>query len=178
MGLIVAPRRMKNTSVNGLRSGIVNGVRRNTGLFLPTDGLAEAWLIANNMIGSIGELIITLTTGTVADLANATWAFPSNAVTLQADTDLGGDVFFDSLNAMAPIVRSGAEWYALLNETHVWLGFHPTRGGVVIYTGDMSAQATRIQNYLGRYSPVVSFDELTTEQMDALTEEQFDALSA
>jgi len=131
-----------------------NAVDLNNG-GLPRDGLAGAWLIKNNMIGIIGESSITLTTGTIADLPNATWAFPSNAVTLQADTDLGGDVFFDSANSMAPIVRSGAEWYALLNVDFAWIGFHPTRGGVVIYTGDMSAQAVRVQTYLGRYTTSV-----------------------
>jgi len=155
MGLIVAPRRMKSTSVNGLRSGIVNGVRRNAGLSLPTDGLAEAWLIANNMIGSIGLSSITLTTGTIEDLPNATWDFPSDAVTLQADSDLGGDVFFDSANAMAPIVRSGAEWYVLLNDDFAWIGFHPTRGGVVIYTDNMTDKENQILNYLGRYYPAI-----------------------
>jgi len=143
----------------------------------PTEDLVAAFWVANNLVDSIGLLSITMTTGTIADLPNATWGFPSDAATLQADSDLGGDAFFDSANAMAPIVRSGAEWYALLNETHVWIGFHLTRGGIVIYTNSMAAKETQILNYLGRYSPVVSFNELTEEQFNALTEEQFNNLS-
>lgn len=123
----------------------------NNGDTLPTEGLAAAFLIENGLIDNIGISSIELTTGTVEDLPSATWSFPSNAVTLQADTDLGGDVLFDSANAMAPIVRSGAQWYALLNSDYAWVGFHASRGGVVIYSADMSDYATRIQNYLGRF---------------------------
>ena len=121
------------------------------GLYLPTDGLVAAFLIANDLQDNIG-IAITLTTGTIEDLPNATWGFPVDAVTTQANTDLGGNVLFDGEGV--PIVRSGAEWYAIFNVDFAWIGFHSTRGGIVIYTGDMSAKATQIQNYLGRYTPV------------------------
>ena len=42
MGLIVTPKRMKNTSVNGLRSGIVNGVRP-SGILWPDMENLLAW---------------------------------------------------------------------------------------------------------------------------------------
>ena len=126
-------------------------ISRRNSLRLSQDGLVFVAFIKNNLQDNIGESSITLTTGTIADLPNATWGFPINAITVQADTDIGGLLF----DAGVPIVRSGAEWYAILNLTHVWIGFHASRGGIVIYIGDMSAKATQIQNYLGRYtSPI------------------------
>ena len=105
------------------------------------------------MIGSIGESSITLTTGTIEDLPNATWGFPSDAITLQADTDLGGLVLFDAEGA--PIIRSGSEWYALFGDDFAFIGFHPSRGGIVFYNVTKAAQKTQIQRYLGYYTPVV-----------------------
>ena len=128
-------------------------ISRRNSLRLPQDGLVFAAFIKNDLIDSIGESSITLTTGTIEDLPNATWGFPVDAVTTQADTDLGGLLF----SAGVPIVRSGAEWYALFNETHVWVGFHPTRGGLVIYTGSMAGKAHQLQNYLGRYTPTLTY---------------------
>jgi len=128
-----------------------------SGVRLPQDGIVAAFLIANDLQDNIGLLSITLTTGTIENLAEATWPFPSNAVTLQADSDMGGGIMFDPENAMAPFVRSGAEWYALLNVDFAWIGFHPTRGGVIIYDANKSAKAAQIQNYLGRYYPAIPF---------------------
>jgi len=96
------------------------------------------------LVDTIGESSITLTTGTVADLANATWQFPDNEITQQAATDTGVDLFQ---------VRAGYEWYALLNQDFVWIGFHASRGGIVIYGTDQSANAGKIQRYLGYYVP-------------------------
>jgi len=124
---------------------------------LPRPGLVFKALVKDDLVDTIGESSIELTTGIVDDLANASWAMPSDAVTIQADSDMGGDVFFDSANAMAPIVRFGYQWYALLNNDFAWIGFHQSRGGIVIYSADKSAQANRIQDYLGRYAPDATF---------------------
>lgn len=113
MGVVSQGRRYRRTSVPG-KGDLV---------FLAT--------VRSGMTDIIGLSSITLTTGTADDLANASWAFPSNAVTLQTDSDLGGDVMFDSSDSMAPIVRFGYEWYALFNVDLAWIGFHPTRGGIV-----------------------------------------------
>ena len=109
---------------------------------LPRTDLLYAALTKNGLVDSIGELSITLTTGTADDLANATWQFPDTEVTQQVATATGVDLF---------TVRAGYGWYALLNVNYAWIGFHPSRGGIVFYSSDMSEKAYRIQKYLGYY---------------------------
>lgn len=107
------------------------------------------WSVVDGMVDTIGESSITFATGDASDLMAATFSFDSDAVTLQADADEGGDIFFDSADSMAPIVRSGVEWYDLLNGSFCWIGPR----GIAIYTVDMIAYQSRIQRVLGYYMP-------------------------
>jgi hypothetical protein len=141
---IVAPVRHDRNSYNGVRIG---GILR-----LPTTGLAMK-MLAPGMVDTIGESSITFISGDSSDLMAAEFSFDSSAVMLQADTDEGGDVFFDSLNAMSPIVRTGAEWYDLLNGSFVWIGPR----GVGVWITDQIAHQSQIQKYFGYYEPLTQY---------------------
>lgn len=105
------------------------------------------WLVKPpNLVDSIGESSITLTTGSFADIMSASWSFPDTAVMHTLDTLEGGVMFFDS--GGMPIVRFGYEWYALLNTSFVWIGSR----GVAGYAETQVANAARIQGVLRTYS--------------------------
>jgi len=112
---------------------------------VPGDPIA-LWLYKNGVLqpDSISELSITLTTGTAADLMHASWAFPATEVMLALDALEGVDMFFDSGNAMAPIVRFGYQWYALLNTSFVWVGHR----GIAGFLETKAANASQIQRVL------------------------------
>lgn len=125
----------------------------NGGLALIKDGLlAHLKNVDGSIEDCIGESSITIVSGSADNLMDAEFSFDSSAVTLAADTNEGRDIFFDSASAMAPIVRSGAEWYEMFNGSYVWIG---TRG-IAIYDTDMIAYSSKIQRYLGKYVPLES----------------------
>lgn len=128
------------------------GFRKKNGIPNKSQLVSFMKMVNGTMTDTIGESSIVFVTGDASDLMAATFSFDSDAVTLQADSDEGGDVFFDSADSMAPIVRSGAEWYDLLNGSYCWIGPR----GIAIYTTDMIAYASKIQRVLGYYYDIAS----------------------
>jgi hypothetical protein len=142
--------------------GAVGG-RNVGGNRLPTTGLIAKFM-APDLTDTIGvSSTLTMTTGTSADLMAATFAVSYEAPWIQADADEGGDVFFDSADSNAPIVRSGAEWYDMLNGSYVWIG----PKGIAVYSVDMAAYQSKIQRYLGYYIPALYMED-ALEMIDTL----------
>lgn len=108
------------------------------GLALP-QGYNARWV---DGVDIIGESSITLTTGSFADLMNASWAFPDAAVMHTLDTLEGGTMFFDA--GGVPIVRFGYDWSEILNRAYVFIGTQ----GMVGYGTDQIANKSRIIRYL------------------------------
>ena len=122
------------------------------------------WLVKDGLEDSIGvSITLTMTTGTTADLMAATFSVPYEVPWIQADSDEGGDVFFDSGDGNAPIIRSGAVWYDMLNGSYVWIGLK----GIAVYDTDMVAYQTKIQRYLGYYIPALYMED-ALEMIDTL----------
>ena len=113
------------------------------GLRLPSEGLIFKAIVPG-LVDSIGISSITFVTGSAVDLMAARFSFDSGAVMLQLDTLEGGDVFFDSADSMAPIVRYGYEWYGILNTSFVWIGSK----GIAGYSETQATKADKILKVL------------------------------
>lgn len=118
---------------------------------LPQEGLI---LYAPNGVDIIGESSLVIVAGAGGDFVDMIFSFPSNATTLAIDSDLGGDVLFDSASAMAPIERTWAEWFALaaINSDYLWIG----QRGVAGYSIDQSANSAKIISVLRCVAPPVA----------------------
>jgi len=88
------------------------GHRHVSGDTLPRTGLLF-YAKAPGLTDTIGLSSITLSSGSGADLMNATWPFPDTAATRTLDSMAGRDVLFDT--AGNPYDKSGNEWASLPN---------------------------------------------------------------
>jgi len=86
------------------------------------------------------------------DFMDMSFSFPSNVDTLAIDSDLGGDVLFDSSDSMAPIVHTWEEWMDVteINVDYLWIGQLGAGG----YSSDQSAESALITRVLKCYIPV------------------------
>jgi len=130
----------------------------NFGLIGKKQGLpfADLFLYSKGVVGGsyylveiVNEYNLPINSGESGPLYKMAFSFPDNATMRTLDTNLGGDVLFDSTDSMAPFVRTWQEWMdlAVMNVGYLFMG----EAGIAAYTSDQTANADKIKRAIRAY---------------------------